>query len=445
MAVKVGNLQRRPTLSGTLQAMKIEYFFDFSCPYAYLGSTQIEALAARHDAELVWKPMLLGGVFRAVHTPMNLASGLLPAKARHNAQDMMRWAKALNVLLRMPKAHPISTLRAQRALLASPHAFWPKLIHGFYRAYWELGIDISESRAVADILKSAGMSVESQTLALAANESEHYKQELRQRTDEAIERGVFGAPTTFLSGGHLAEAHMFYGQDRFELCEEVLQGWNPQSARTPQAPLPSPPARPAEAKAHIDFWYDFASPFAYLGATQVEALAKRVGATLRWRPLLLGALFKSIGTDNVPLLTMSEAKRKYLLSDLHHWAAYTGQPFHFAKVFPLRTVTALRLALLAKERVAELSLLLFRAAWAEGKDIGDPALLEPLLRAAGFDALAMLADCGKDEVKAQLRQNTAEAEALGVFGVPTSIITHAGESQLYWGQDRFALAEQRTR
>ena len=54
----------------------------------------------------------------------------------------------------------------------------------------------------------------------------------------------------------------------------------------------------------------------------------------------------------------------------------------------------------------------------------------------------MLKQCASDEVKAQLRQNTSEAEELGVFGVPTSIITIAGESQLYWGQDRFALAEQ---
>jgi 2-hydroxychromene-2-carboxylate isomerase len=423
--------------------MKIEYFFDFSCPYAYLGSTQIEDIAMRHDAELVWKPMLLGGVFRAVNTPMNLATALLPAKARHNAQDMMRWANAWMVPLRMPASHPIPTLRAQRALLSSPKQFWPALIHGFYRAYWELGIDISDPKNVAPILRSAGLNEAEEAIALAANHDEECKQELRTRTEEAIARGVFGAPTTFLSGGHLDEPVMFYGQDRFALCEKVLGGWNPREVYVASdAPTGGRATASKNPKAQLDFWYDFSSPFAYLAATRIEALAQRVGATLRWRPLLLGALFKNVGTDNVPLLTMSEAKRKYLLSDLHHWAAFTGQPFQFAKVFPLRTVTALRLALQAKERTAELSLLLFRAAWADARDIGDPAVLKELLDGAGFDAVAMLERCSSDEIKAQLRHNTSEAEELGVFGVPTSVITSGGESQLYWGQDRLSLVEQ---
>src|SRR5688500_3561160 len=87
-------------------AVRIEYWFDFSCPYAYLGSTQIEALARRHRAELCWRPMLLGGVFRAVNTPQFPAETMSPGKKLHNALDMLRWAEHIGVPLRMPPAHP---------------------------------------------------------------------------------------------------------------------------------------------------------------------------------------------------------------------------------------------------------------------------------------------------------------------------------------------------
>ncbi len=419
--------------------MKIEYFFDFSCPYAYLATTQIEALAKAHQAELVWKPMLLGGVFRASGTKMNLAASQSAAKNKHGADDMMRWAQHYDVPLRMPSAHPIRTVRALRALLASPEAHWPALIHKFYQAYWVDGLDISEAETVESILREVGLEEETIILALSANDSETCKQELRTRTDEAIARGVFGAPTMFISGAHLSSPLMLWGQDRFAQAEAILQGWSPNSdTAPPETPRPKAGARNAE----IDFWYDFSSPFAYLGAMRIAELAKRNGATLRWRPLLLGALFKSIGTPNVPLFEMSPAKRAYQGKDIERWASYTQQPFRFASPFPIRSVTALRLALLAKDRIGELTILLFRAAWAEGRDISDPATLLELLKGAGFPGETMLDECRTQAVKDELRQNTTEAEGLGVFGVPTSIITIDGESQLYWGQDRFALAEQ---
>jgi 2-hydroxychromene-2-carboxylate isomerase len=422
--------------------MRIEYFFDFSCPYAYLGSTQIEEIASRHDAELVWKPMLLGGVFRAVETPMNLAASQLPAKTRHGAQDMMRWAELWKVPLHMPTAHPMRTVRALRTLLACPQNVWPKLIHALFAAYWIHGKEMSSPDTIAWALAEAGIEGELADVAMQANESEDRKQELRERTGEAIDRGVFGAPSIFLSGGHLSEPLMFWGQDRYTMTEAVLEGWTPgeSSASYQPATEEAPEAKSTNDK-HIDFWYDFSSPFAYLGAMRIEELARRCGATLSWKPLLLGALFKSVGTANVPLFAMSAPKRDYQIHDLKHWASWSGAPLRFASAFPLRTVTALRLALLAEDRIGELSTLLFRAAWAEDRNIGDHDVLLDILDSAGFEGKAMLEQCSDPAVKARLRQNTDEAMQLGVFGVPTSIITVAGESQLYWGQDRLALVE----
>src|SRR5262245_7362410 len=96
---------------------RVDFYYDFSCPYAYLGHTQIEALCDRGGAELVWKPFLLGGVFKAIGAPDMPA--MPPAKLRLNALDMTRWADHWGVALRMPATHPNRTVLALRAALAS--------------------------------------------------------------------------------------------------------------------------------------------------------------------------------------------------------------------------------------------------------------------------------------------------------------------------------------
>src|SRR5208282_4043454 len=92
----------------------------------------------------------------------------------------------------------------------------------------------------------------------------------------------------------------------------------------------------------LELYWDFSSPFAYLGSTQAEALAARTGTTLVWRPMLLGAVFKAIGAPDAPILTWSEAKRSYFFKDLARWAEHWDVPFRFPSRFPMMTVKALR-------------------------------------------------------------------------------------------------------
>jgi 2-hydroxychromene-2-carboxylate isomerase len=191
----------------------------------------------------------------------------------------------------------------------------------------------------------------------------------------------------------------------------------------------------------VQFWYDFSSPWTYLAATQIEIVAQRAKATLRWRPMLLGAVFKQIGTPDVPLLSMSEPKRRYVARDLHTWASYLEVPFHFSSHFPMRTVTALRLALLAGERIAPLSHALFRAAWVDDRNLADDAVLTDILSAEGFDAAQMLERTRAPETKQALIDSTAAAVEAGVFGAPTFIVEHADGDMLFWGQDRLELVE----
>ncbi len=372
---------------------RIEFFFDYSCPYAYLASRQIEALAARAGASLEWKPFLLGGVFRALALPQVLP--LSPAKARYLLNDQAARARQLGLPLRHPIEHPRRTVSALRATLARDND--PALIHAFYRAYWEEGRAIEDEAVVREI--AGEVDLESQ------------RETLRLNTEEAIRRGVFGAPACFVG------EQLYWGEDRLWMVEAALGGESPS------------PAAPVNGGRTLDFFFDFSSPFAYLASTQVETLARRTGATLRLRPILLGAIFRAVGQVDVPIAAMSEAKRQYTLLDLGRWAAHWGVPLTWPPAFPLRTVLPLRLFLL--EPTVERMSRLFHAAWAEGRDIGDPAVLRDLR----FTEAELQAT---NEQKQALVDSTQAAIDAGVFGAPSFLVDG---QDLCWGQDRLARVE----
>lgn len=178
---------------------------------------------------------------------------------------------------------------------------------------------------------------------------------------------------------------------------------------------------------HFDLYFDYASPFAYLATTQVERLARERGATFTLSPILLGALFREIGTPIVPIAAMPEARRRYVLADMNRWARKWGAPFVFPTGFPLRTVDALRLTLLVPEaRRMALVHAIMRATWVEDRD---PASHDVLRDCAGEDR--GLVD-RLTEAKDALRAATDRARERGVFGVPTFDVA----GQLYFGQDR---------
>jgi 2-hydroxychromene-2-carboxylate isomerase len=193
---------------------RLDFWFDYSCPYAYLGSTQVESLAERTGARLAFKPMLLGGVFAANGTPQKLFATLSPQKAAHNARDLERWAELFDVPLRMPEGHPLRTVEALRATLVS--GIDPRVVHGFYRAYWLEGRPPSEEATMRDVLSGAGHDA-GEVLARIADPA--VKADLRRRTDEAIALGIFGAPSFVVDG-----ARMYWGQDRMVLVERDLRG-----------------------------------------------------------------------------------------------------------------------------------------------------------------------------------------------------------------------------
>ena len=162
----------------------------------------------------------------------------------------------------------------------------------------------------------------------------------------------------------------FFGVPVYRVGEDWW--WGGDRARFAEAALTGEPVAPTVAPGDgtgrvVEVFHDFSSPFSYLGVTQIERVAAEVGATVRWRPFLLGAVFKAIGTPLVPMMAFNAAKSRYYLRDLHEWAAYWGVDFAYNTHFPLRTVTALRVALQAPE----LTHALYRAAWAGNRNIAD--------------------------------------------------------------------------
>jgi 2-hydroxychromene-2-carboxylate isomerase len=191
----------------------VEFFFDFGSPTSYLAWTQLPRLAAEAGALLVWRPMLLGGVFKATG---NASPVMVPAKGRWMFQDMARWARRYGVTLAMNPHFPINTLTLMRGaagLQLRQPADFERYVDTVFRAMWETPCNLGDPAVLALVLQRAGFDVEA-LLALAGDPE--VKARLVATTDEAVARGVFGAPTMFVS------EQMFFGQDRLEFVREAL-------------------------------------------------------------------------------------------------------------------------------------------------------------------------------------------------------------------------------
>ena len=190
--------------------------------------------------------------------------------------------------------------------------------------------------------------------------------------------------------------------------------------------------------ATLDFWFEFASTYSYPAAIRVGALAKASGVTVRWRPFLLGPIFKTQGWDDSPF-NIYPVKGRYMWRDLERLCAELGLPFKRPAPFPQYAVLAARVALIALGQGwgEDFCRAVYRAEFGDGRNVGEPDVVAGILGALGQDATAAVQQAQSDANKAALRAQTEEAQRLGIFGAPSFVTT---DGELFWGNDRLEAA-----
>jgi 2-hydroxychromene-2-carboxylate isomerase len=189
----------------------------------------------------------------------------------------------------------------------------------------------------------------------------------------------------------------------------------------------------------IEFFFDIGSSYSYLASTQIDGVAARTGVPVKWRPFLLGAVFKATGND---LPIKLPPKARWMVGDMALWAKHYGIPVRVPSRFPMVTLRAQR-ALCAVERLSPDALptvakALFHAYWADDQDPTADDTIAAAARGADIDPAPILAAIDAQETKDLLRATTDEAVKRGAFGAPSMFV---GET-LFWGNDRLPLMEE---
>lgn len=191
---------------------RAEFFFDFGSPASYLAYTQMDGIAQRTGAEIVWRPMLLGGVFKATG---NASPAMVPAKGKWMNADLPRFAERYGVAYNRNPFFPVNTLLMMRGAAAyeGTPEFRP-YVDAMFKAMWVDQKNMNDMPTAAGVLKAAGFDPQA---FMATAELQDAKDRLKATTEEAVARGVFGAPTTFVGD------HMYFGQDRLDFVEQALR------------------------------------------------------------------------------------------------------------------------------------------------------------------------------------------------------------------------------
>jgi 2-hydroxychromene-2-carboxylate isomerase len=194
----------------------LEFFFDCSSPWTYLAFESVQKVKARIDFNIVWRPILVGGVFNQVNPSVyeNRAKPV-PAKARYYQKDLQDWAHYVGVTIGQPPVFPVNSVKAMRgAFVALEHGCLEAYARRVFHRYWGDLADISQDNVLSGIVSACGLPVDEFFDKIGTTT---YKDRLRINTEELINRGGFGSPTMFLDGDD-----MFFGNDRMQLIEAKL-------------------------------------------------------------------------------------------------------------------------------------------------------------------------------------------------------------------------------
>ncbi|HEY5289574.1 MAG TPA: 2-hydroxychromene-2-carboxylate isomerase [Caulobacteraceae bacterium] len=195
---------------------RIEVFFDCSSPWTYLAFENLQPMAAELGAAIVWRPILVGGVFNSVNPRVyETRAAPVPAKARYMRKDLRDWARVAGLEIKFPPTvFPVNSVKAMRAcLVVEPEGKLVALARAVFQAYWSEDQDISDDAVLGAICARVGLGADVLERAAAPE----IKAKLKANTDELIARGGFGSPTMFVGGDD-----MYFGNDRLELVRAAL-------------------------------------------------------------------------------------------------------------------------------------------------------------------------------------------------------------------------------
>ena len=192
----------------------VEFFYDFGSPTVYLAATQLPDIAASVGAAIDWRPMLLGGVFKSTG---NQSPVVVPAKAAYMNNDLKRFARRYGVPFRFNPHFPINTLALMRGAVAYQDDAVASSTYrdAIFTAIWVEARNLNEPDVIGQVLSAAGLDPAELMNRIG---QQTVKDQLIANTEEAVNRGVFGAPTFFVS------EQMFFGQDRLDFVTEALSG-----------------------------------------------------------------------------------------------------------------------------------------------------------------------------------------------------------------------------
>lgn len=200
----------------------LEFFYDCSSPWTYLAFHRIEDVAGRAGASIVWRPILVGGVFNAVNDSVyeSRRNPVMP-KLRWYVKDLQDWASFYGLRIGQPPVFPVNSIKAMRgAIVAARHGLLERWSRRMFECYWGDLLDISQDEVLRPVVEEIGLDPATFFAAIA---EPAVKDQLRANTDELIARGGFGSPTMFVDGDD-----MYFGNDRLVLVEHAL-------ARSPNA------------------------------------------------------------------------------------------------------------------------------------------------------------------------------------------------------------------
>ena len=197
---------------------KLEFFFDCSSPWTYLAFTRIVPLAERAAAAILWRPILVGGVFNAVNQDVyERRANPDPRKSAYTEKDLQDWARLCGIRIGRPPVFPVRAVAAMRAVIAADEkGQLVPFARAVFEAYWGELADISQASVLEAAAARANLNAQA---LLKRSEADDVKAKLRTNTDELIARGGFGSPTIFVNTDD-----MYFGNDRLPLVEAALSG-----------------------------------------------------------------------------------------------------------------------------------------------------------------------------------------------------------------------------